>query len=89
MIERLYAALLLGAFLPFVIIFILLWRYCIGVFSDSINQSARESFWSRQNRLDVFAEEYTGLGHLLGQDELMDKLLHSRGNPSFLSYRLN
>ena len=88
-IEKLYAALLLGAFLPFVIVFILLWRYCIGVFSDSINQSARESFWSRQNRLDVFAEEYTGLGHLLGQDELMDKLLHSRGNPSFLSYRIN
>ena len=56
--ERVYASIMLAAFLPFVIIFVLLWRYCVGVFSDSILQSATESFRSRQDQLQTLADDY-------------------------------
>ena len=89
MIAKIYAAVLLAAFLPFVIIFILLWRYCSGVFSESIRQSAAESFQSRQHQVQMFEDEIIQTGKLLGSDEQMHEFLHRGGNLSFLSYQIN
>ena len=87
--ERVYASIMLAAFLPFVIIFVLLWRYCVGVFSDSILQSATESFRSRQDQLQTLADDYLDLARMIAGDEEMVRLLHGKGNPSFLNYRIN
>ncbi len=89
MIKKIYASVLLAAFLPFVIIFILLWRYCSGVFSNSIRQSAMESFRSRQNQLQVFANDCFETGKQMESDPQMKSLLHRGGNLSFLSYQIN
>ena len=89
MIEKLYAAVLLAAFLPFIIIFVLLWHYCSGVFSASIHQSAMESFRSLADRLQIAADDYQELGSRIMQDEQIRRLMPGSGNPSFLCYRIN
>ena len=87
--EKLYAAILLSAFLPFVLIIVLLWRYCSHVFVDSIWQSARDSLSARQYQLQAYADDYLELADSLTGDETVGNLLSAHGNPSYLSYLLN
>lgn len=87
--EKLYAAILLSAFLPFVLIIVLLWRYCSHVFVDSIWQSARDSLNARQYQLQAYADDYLELADSLTGDETVGNLLSAHGNPSYLSYLLN
>ena len=87
--EKLYAAILLSAFLPFVLIIVLLWRYCSHVFVDSIWQSARDSLNARQYQLQAYADDYLELADSLTGDETVGSLLSAHGNPSYLSYLLN
>ena len=87
--EKLYAAILLSAFLPFVLIIVLLWRYCSHVFVDSIWQSARDSLNARQYQLQAYADDYLELADSLTDDETVGNLLSAHGNPSYLSYLLN
>lgn len=87
--ERLYAAILLASFLPFVVIIILLWQYCSHVFVASIWQSARDSLNSRRYQLQGYADENLDLSESLIGDATIEKLLKAYGNPSYLSYLLN
>ena len=87
--EKLYAAILLSAFLPFILIIVLLWRYCSHVFVDSIWQSARDSLNARQYQLQAYADDYLELADSLTGDETVGSLLSAHGNPSYLSYLLN
>ncbi len=86
---KLYVVILLAAFLPFVVIIVLLWQYCSRVFVDSIWQSARDSLNARQYQLQAYANEYLDLSDSLAGDEAVGSLLDAHGNPSFLSYLLN
>ena len=87
--EKLYVAILLAAFLPFVVIIILLWQYCSHVFVDSIWQSAMDSLNARRYQLQAYVDEYLDLSESLTGSEPIGGLLRTHGNPSYLSYLLN
>ena len=87
--EKLYATILLAAFLPFVVIIILLWQYCSHVFVNSIWQSAVDSLNARRYQLQAYADEYLDLSKSLTDNEAIESLLRAHGNPSYLSYLLN
>lgn len=87
--EKLYVAILLAAFLPFVVIIILLWQYCSHVFVDSIWQSAVDSLNARRYQLQAYSDEYLDLSESLTGNEGIQSLLRAHGNPSYLSYLLN
>ena len=87
--EKLYVAILLAAFLPFVVIIILLWQYCSHVFVDSIWQSAVDSLNARRHQLQAYSDEYLDLSKSLAGNEGIASLLCAHGNPSYLSYLLN
>ena len=87
--ERLYAAILLAAFLPFVLIIFLLWQYCSHVFVDSIWQSAKDSMGSREYQIQMYVDELLDLSDTLSKDGPLAGFTEGGGNPSYLSYLLN
>lgn len=87
--KKLYTSILLVAFLPFVIIFLYLWRYCGTMFSQTIVQSQTESFLTKQVQLETYTNNFLDMTDRLLEDERLPGYIRGDANPSITSWWLN
>lgn len=87
--KQLLTSVLLFAFLPFILIILYMWQYCVSVFSGTISESSGESFMTRETQLVNYTDEYLNLTDIILNDERLTEYIFGDVNPSLTSWRLN
>lgn len=87
--RQLLTSVLLFAFLPFILIVLYMWQYCVSVFSGTINESSKESFMTREVQLVNYTDEYLDLTDKILDDTRLTSYILEDANPSLTSWRLN